>query len=886
MVNWHSLSKKELLQRFSCTETGLSTEEAKKRLLEYGENSITLEKKTSLLHLLIEQFTSPLVLMLLGAAILSFFLGKVVDGALITTILIFNGIFGFLQEYNAEKSLEALKKMSVAKALVYRNNSLIKISSEKIVPGDIILLSEGTKICADARIIESSEIEVDESILTGESNPVDKITDLLPEKTLLADRLNMLFMNTMIVKGKAKAIVVATGKATQVGKIAEQLQDIEEEPTRFNRELADLTKKISAAVLVLVIIIAITLFFIQNSNLLDVVMTAISLAVAAIPEGLPAVVTLSFAIATKKMLKNKSLVRKLSVIETLGSVDIICTDKTGTLTENSMTVQEMFCNNQKINLTGTGQETEGKFFSEGKEIDLKKIEKLLLCGFACNDTIVEKNSEKINFIGDPTEIALTVSAMKAKINLKGMKRIKDYVFTSTRKRMTTVYEQNGKTFAFSKGASEILIKSCSHVLVNGKIKVFTKIDMQKAIDINNEMASKALRVLGFAYKELNKKTDSVEKDMIFLGLQGMLDPPRKDVRNALETAKLAGIRVLMLTGDNKITAEAIAKQIGFTGKQIDASEFEKLSKQEFEKKIEECDVFSRVSPEQKLSILKYLKEKGHSVAMTGDGVNDAPALKQADVGISMGLRGSDVAKEASDIILLDDNFSTIISAIKQGRTIFDNIQKFVTYLLSSNLAEVLIVFISAIIGIFVSPNMSLLAITPIQILWINLLTDGMPALALGADPPKPGIMTQAPRKADSGIITPALAKIILITGLILTVILIAIFLLYLPKGILIAQTMVFTSLIIYEFVRIVVIRQDEDLGFFSNKILILALVISIGLQLLLLYNPIESIIPLSTWFGVVSLSLSDWGVIAIGGIIAYVSSISLTKLANKPIVTN
>ena len=498
---------------------------------------------------------------------------------------------------------------------------------------------------------------------------------------------------------------------------------------------------------------------------------------------------------------------------------------------------------------------------------------------ACNDTIIEReNDGTVKFIGDPTEIALAVSAMKAGISLEGMTREKEIAFNSERKRMTVIMDYGAKQIAFSKGAPEVILESCTHILKNGKKIKLTKAEKEILMQKNDDLASRALRVLGFASKDIeqNKETDKeIENEMTFLGLQGMIDPAREEVKGALETARNAGIRVLMLTGDNKLTAKAIGEKIGFLGKVISAKELDTLSKQEFDKAVDDYDIFARVSSEQKLMIMQALKAKGHNVAMTGDGVNDAPALKQADVGISMGIKGSDVAKEASDIVLLDDNFATIIEAIRQGRTVFDNIQKFVSYLLTSNLAEVFIIFACTLAGF--------LPITPVQILWINLLTDGMPALALGADPPKPRIMQQKPRKNTQGIIDKKTGILLVSIAIIITIVVLGIFFYFLPQGLLIAQTMVFTSLIAYEFARIVVIRQQDELTFFSNKWLVMALGGAMLLQLLLLYNPFESIIPLTDWFGIVGLSAGQWAVIGIGGIIIYISSLFITKIVMRKV---
>lgn len=864
MGQWHSLSGKEALKELgSDPEKGLSSKEALERLAKYGRNTIESGKKISVLALLLEQFTSPLVLILIFASLVSFLFGKGIDGLLILAIVIANGIFGFVQNYNAERSIAALKKMGAPKALVIRDGLAVEINSEELVPGDIIVLREGAKVPADCRILESAESRFDESILTGESAPSGKKPDTLAGDAILPERKNMVFMNTLLVRGSAKAVVAETGKNTEVGKIATTLESIEEEPTRFHTEIGELSKKISVGIIALVIIIGVTLLGFYEADLIDAIIISISVAVAAIPEGLPAVVTISLAISTRKMLKRNSLVRRLPVIENLGSVDVICTDKTGTLTENSMTVQEVFCNGKVYSVTGTGRGIKGEFMLGKKKAGTEELQELLLCGIACNDTIMQGEGGE-NFNGDPTEIALCVSALKAGFAAKGMSRVSAVPFSSETKRMTVVVEKGGKQISYAKGAPEVIIESCTHIISGGRIKKLGPAEKRGILAANNTMASKALRVLAFAYKEMKNQKVDCEKNLVFLGLQGMIDPPRPEVAGAIKTAKEAGIRIVLLTGDNLLTAKAIGEQIGFTGKVIDGKELSKLSESGFAKAVFEYDIFARVSPQQKFMVLKVLKEKGHSVAMTGDGVNDAPALKQADVGIAMGIRGSDVSKEASDIVLLDDNFATIIEAIRQGRGVFDNIQKFVNYLVSCNIAEVLIVFVASLAGY--------LSITAVQLLWINLLTDGLPALALGADEPRMGIMKEPPRKRNEEIIGKELGKLFLVVGISLTAIILAIFFYYLPKGLALAQTMVFTCLVVYEFIRIVVIRKQENTGMFSNKWMVGALLLSIGLQLAVLYTPVSGL------FNTVALGFEDWAVIGLGGIAAYFAGITATKI--------
>ncbi len=857
MGEWHSLTAKAAMERLVSKETGLTSEEAEKRLEQHGRNVLESGRKISVPKLLAEQFMSPLVLILIFAALVSLFFEKGIDAYLILAIILLNGIFGFVQNYNAERSIEALRKIGGQKALAYRDGLLVEVEAWRLVPGDVIYLHEGIKVPADCRFIEAEELNVDESVLTGESVPVQKTAAAFPEAASIPEMRNIAFMHTTITSGRGKAVVVGTGKGTEVGKIAGQLVAIEEGPTRFQQELEGMGKKIGLGILAIVGVIAATMLFLHDASPVEIFLTSISVAVAAVPEGLPAVVTLSLALATRKMLKKNSLVRKLSVVEELGSVEVICTDKTGTLTENSMTVQEILFGWKIFTVTCAGRSTEGEFVLQGKKIDPTELKPILLCGLACNDTIIENAGTEARFTGDPTEVALAVVALKGGIHAAEMKRVKTIPFTSSRKMMTVIIGAGGKKTSYSKGAPEVIVGSCTHILLNGKKAPFTDRAKKQVLAENGRMASGALRVLGFAQKEIAGKGNP-EEGMVFLGLQGMIDPPRLEVKRALDTARQAGIRVIMLTGDNLETARAVAGRIGFTGKAIDARELSGAGEAEFGRVVLDFDVFARVSPEQKLEILRALRKKGLSVAMTGDGVNDAPALKQADVGIAMGIRGSDVAKEASDIVLLDDNFATIVETIRQGRGVFENIRKFVLYLLASNLAEVAIVFVASLTG--------RLAITPVQLLWVNLLTDGLPALALGADQPKAGIMATPPRKKSDGVISESTGKLLLLMSSVMSLIILAVFFLYLPRGIVLAQTMVFTCFVFYEFTKLVVIRRIDGLGMLTNKWLLLSLAGSIAVQLLLLYTPASGL------FGVAALSLADLGVVVVGGAIAFAAN--------------
>ncbi len=866
-MDWHAIPLKEVFDHLASNKKGLTEKEAGLRLEEHGRNEIVLERKISPLKIFIAQFTSPLVLILILAAAISYGIGFVpgqephlFDTILILLIVFANGVFGFVQEYNAEKSIEALKKLSPKKVTVLRNGKKAVIDAAELVPGDILVLAEGDKVGADALLIESRTLRVNESLLTGESSPVSKNTGVVGADALLHARTNMVFKDTTVTRGRALAIVVGTGLDTELGRIAESIQMVPPKMTPFQIELEHLGKKIGYAVLGIIVFIAAVQWLANVSDLVTIFLTAVSLAVAAIPEGLPAIVTLSLAFGTKKMLEKKSLVRKLSVVESLGSVDVICTDKTGTLTENRMTVRKIFANNQVIDVGGRGYELNGKFKIGKIPIDAKELSMLLKCGALCNDAELSEGSEgQPSFVGDPTEVALIVSAAKAGFGEHRLRstypRIDEVPFTSDRKKMTTVHEFGEKIVSFSKGAPEVVLQDCSKIYENGRVSKLSDKRRDEILAMNEKFARKALRVLAFAFREHKKgyTAKDIESGLVFLGLQAMIDPARKEVRSSILTCFDAGIRVVMLTGDNLLTASAIAAEVGIGKRARLGSDIDSVDEFELRKIVSETDVFARVSPQHKQMILSALKDNGHIVAMTGDGVNDAPALKSADVGIAMGLRGTDVARETADMILMDDNFATIQEAISEGRTIFGNIRKFVMYLLTSNFAEVLVVFIVSLAGY--------LPITAVQLLWVNLMTDGFPALALGVDPAIPGVMKQKPRPRGEGVINRRLAYFIGGIGSLSTVLLVAMFFIALRQGgIALAQTMVFTSLILFEFVKIVVIREQEKLKFLSNKWLVAALAFSLVLQFAVLAGPV------APFFGVVPLAEVPpllWGVLAV-----------------------
>jgi len=784
-------------------QKGLTAQEAEKRLTKYGPNILKVEKGKSVFQIFFSQFKSFLIIILLIASSISLILGETLDAALILAIVILNGIVGFIQEYKVEKTIKQLKKLVTVQASIYRDGVIQQVASSNLVPGDLIVLEEGQKVPADIRIVQAFNLEANEASLTGESTPVIKDPDILAEDVILADRKNMLFSGTNIAAGKGIGIVMSTGMATEIGKIAHLVSQEVEPPTPLQLKLNNLGKLIGRLVLVIAALIGIEQFLF-GQNVLDSLISAIALAVAAIPEGLPAVVTISLALGTRRLLKQKSLIRHLAAAETLGSTDVICVDKTGTLTEGVMRVTEIFGDNK---------------------------EKILTFGLLASNA--RANGDQI--IGDSTEAALIQATIDSSLNqetiLKTYQRISEIPFSSDRKMMSVIVKNGEQNLLISKGATEVIIQKCSNLTAEQKREILKK---------NDEMARKALRVLAIAYGSSEK-----EENLTFLGLVGMIDPPREGVKQAIEVCqKQSQIRVVMITGDHLLTAQAIAKQIGIDGKAITGVELEAMSDEEFDSQVESIAIYARV--------IKALKAHGHQVAMTGDGVNDAPALKASDIGVAMGITGTDVAKEASDMVLLDDHFSTIVEAIKEGRAIFDNIRKFVNYLLSSNIMEVLVISLAVILG---GGHLPLL---PIHLLWINLVTDGLPAVALGVDPPRKNIMDLPPQKFREEIIGGRFLGPLMVVSILLTIAILFIFFIY-QKDPIYEQTMVFTAIVFYEMFRIIAIRSEYNLSFFSNKFLIIAISTSLILQLMILYLPLSfSGVTLQQVFKVQPLNLEDW----------------------------
>ncbi|MFQ6057320.1 MAG: calcium-transporting P-type ATPase, PMR1-type [Anaerolineae bacterium] len=864
---WHSLDIEEVIGRLDSSEDGLSEEEAQKRLEQFGPNELRKEEGPSPWSIFFEQFKDFLILLLLAATFVSLLIGEVFDAAAIMAIVVMSAFLGFLQEYRAERALEALKKMAAPEALVLRGGRERRIPARELVPGDIVLVHPGDRVPADARLIEQFNLKVDEAPLTGESVPVNKEVAVLPPETALADRKNMLYAGTTVTYGRGKAAVVATGMETEFGRIAQMIQMVEEEETPLERRMAEVGKWLGIGSLAVVAVVSLLGIF-RGHALLEMFLWGVSLAVAAVPEALPAVVTGALAIGVQRMARRNAIVRRLPAVETLGCTTFICSDKTGTLTKNEMTVRRIWLDGEAIEVTGVGFEPKGEFICGTNPLEGNKSLNLLLkTALLCNDAHLGRKSEAWSIIGDPTEGALVVAAAKVgldKRELDGLyPRIAEVPFTSERKRMSTVHATpEGTKIVCTKGAPEIVLARCSRIYRDGRIVELGEADREEILRANEGMAADALRVLGIAYKELPPEAsdfseDVVEKDLLFLGLMAMIDPPRDEVRDALCLCEGAGVEVAMVTGDHKLTALAIAEELGMLkegGLTLTGVKLDRLNDEEFEGIVEKVGIYARVSPEHKMRIVEALKKRGHIVAMTGDGVNDAPALKRADMGVAMGITGTEVTKEASDMVLADDNFATIVAAIEEGRAIYDNVKKYLSYLLSCNVGEILIMFVASLMGL---P----LPLTAIQILWVNLVTDGLPAIALGVDPPEPDIMFRPPRDPKESVFTTPVKLLIIVVSILMTAGVVPVFASVLPReGLVKAQTMAFTMMTMFEMFNAFNCRSERysifEVGPFANPWLVLAVLSSILLQAAVIYLPF-----LQPIFGTATLGLADWLVV-------------------------
>ncbi len=870
----HAIETEELMRALKASEKGLSEEEARRRLQEFGPNELVERKGITPFQIFLEQFKDVFVIMLLIAIVISVLIGEIIDASTIGAIVVLNSVVGFVQEYRSEKAMEAMKKLTAPKARVFRDGKEMLIPAREVVPGDIALLEAGDRIPADSRLLEVVELKTDEAVLTGESTPVGKTTEVLDEKTPVADRKNSLFMATHVTYGRGKAVVTSTGMNTQFGKIAEMVQAVEEVETPLKQKLAVFAKKLGIIIIgVCVVIFALELYEIfvlgvstgveAIGSILEAFETAVALAVSAVPEGLPAVVTVSLALGARELAKRNSVIRKLASAETLGATTVICSDKTGTLTKGEMTVRKVYVGGEMVDVTGVGYQPVGEFFNEGTRIEPKENEALSLllrAGSLCTNA----NYDGKSVIGDTTEGALIVTAAKAGMTKKDLERhyprVHEVPFTSERKRMTTVHKTpEGKLVAYVKGAPEIILERSTQIVKDGKAEKLGAKERKNTLKTNENMASDALRVLGVAYKKLsdsipaNIDEDVVENGLVFVGLIGMIDPPREEAKEANQTCQQAGIKTVMITGDHKLTAVAIAKELGMLKSDmvLTGSELDNISDEDFEKIVEGISVYARVSPEHKLRIVKALKKKGEIVAMTGDGVNDAPALKQSDIGVAMGITGTDVTREAADMVLADDNFATIVTAVEGGRAIYDNIRKFSFFLLRSNFDELLIIGAFALLGLE-------LPLTAGMILWINLVTDGGPALALSMDPPAKDLMERSPRNPNEGILHGRFASILVtfITQCLGTGVLfyVAYYVWGRPLGE--AQAMAFVQATMQELIIVWNCRSEKHnafkVGFTSNKFLLIAVVFSALLTVL---------IPYTGLFGTAPLNLLDWAMV-------------------------
>ncbi|MDP3728050.1 MAG: cation-translocating P-type ATPase [bacterium] len=823
-MSWYKKDLEEVFKELGSSEKGLSSSEVQKRLTKYGRNVFAKKKKISWMHILLQQFIDPLVFVLFFAILISFFIQHFIDAFIILGILIFNAIFVFFQEYKAEKALDLLQKLRQYKTRVVRAGKDVLVDSEELVMGDIIYLEEGDRIPADCRLLEIIDLEVDEASLTGESKAVKKTLDVFKKELVLGDQKNMLFAGTTLVRGKGTAIIVAIGQDTELGKIAKELDSIEKEATPLQKKLKEVGRLLTIIVVVLSVLVFLLGVF-KGFAVYEMFLIAVSLAVASVPEGLPAVVTITLALGLQRLLKRKALIRKLRSVETLGSVTVICSDKTGTITKNEMTVTKVYADDKEYTVSGSGYSLHGEILLNGKKAG-QDIEELLLIATTCNNATLD--------IGDPTERALQVLAAKGKII--GKKRVSEVPFSSETKFMS-VTDREGRVYM--KGAVEVVLHKCSHIFVHGKLKKLEKKDIDLILKKNEVFSKGALRVLAFA--------SGKGKDMTFVGLVGMIDPAREEVKDAIALCTKAGIRSVMITGDHGLTAQAVAKQVGIEGEVLTGVELDKISDSELRNIVKKISIYARVSSLHKQRILKALQKNGEVVAMTGDGVNDAPALKQADVGVAMNLKGTEVSKDVSDLILMDDNFATIVAAVEEGRTIYANIKKFVKYLLAANFGEVMIVILSLF---FQLP----LPLLPLQILWLNLVTDSFPALALGIDPADPKVMVRKPRDPQESFFT-GIRSFMFFSTLFSVISVLGIFLWYLQFGDLEkARTVAFTTLVIFELILVFAARS-EDVSYFKlkrNWYLFGAVLFSFALHLFLLYGPFAE------YFSVVALDISDW----------------------------
>ncbi len=892
---WYEQSIEEVSANLGTdTKNGLAPGEAKSRLEKYGPNELEQKKSTTVFQMFISQLKDYMVIILIAASLVSFLVGEVIDSLVIIGIVLINAVLGVVQEFRAGKALEALKKMSAPNAKVIRGGKELSVPASELVPGDLVILETGDYIPADIRLVSSVNLKVEEAALTGESVPVEKqANERLEGSVGLGDQVNCGFMSTLVTYGRGSGIVTATGMDTVIGNIAKMIQEDVQQDTPLQRKLAQLGKILGSACLVICAIV-LGLGLLRGEDPLAMFMTAVSLAVAAIPEGLPAVVTIVLALGMQRMVRHNAIMKKLHAVETLGSTTVICSDKTGTLTQNQMTIVKMYTLGQEIDVSGDGYKPEGSLTINGQEVNLSEqpaVARLMEIQALCNDArlenITEEGIEEWRIIGDPTEGAMIVAAAKAGIDRdeinKSQPRLQEIPFDSQRKLMTTFHKTSeGQLAAFTKGAPDILVERCTHIMhSDGTIAAITEEDKNAIMDENKNLASQAFRVLAMAFKTLNEIPEhpTPEKDeqgMVFCGLVGMIDPPRPEAIEAIKLCKSAGIRTVMITGDYRETAAAIAHQLGIISSDdevLTGAELNQMSDEQLDEAVRNVSVFARVSPEHKVRIVQSMKNNGHIAAMTGDGVNDAPALKRADIGVAMGITGTDVTKESAEMIITDDNFSSIVAAVEEGRVIYSNIRKFVFFLMSCNVGEILIIFIAMLLGWKIP-------LLPIHLLWVNLLTDAFPALALGTEKKEPGLMDMPPRDPNESILNRAMLVNIAVQSLVMTVaVLTSFYFGWQNYGIEMGRTFALVTLIISELLRAYSARSEKlpiwKLGVFSNRNMNLATIVSFGLLLVIMFVPV-----LQDIFNVELLRLQDWGVTAIMAVLPLIFG-ELTKVVRS-----
>ncbi|MDJ0621034.1 MAG: cation-translocating P-type ATPase [Calothrix sp. MO_192.B10] len=913
---WHGLEVEKSLELLSSdADDGLTSQEVQQRLQKYGSNELEEGALRSPWEILWDQFKNVMLLMLIAVAIVSGILDLIAlqsgkpsgevpfkDTIAILAIVVLNGVLGYVQESRAEKALAALKKLAAPNVRVIRDGKPIEVVGKELVPGDVMLLEAGGQIAADGRLLSESNLQVRESALTGEAEAVTKRAEVtLSEDTSLGDRINLVFQGTEVVQGRAKVLVTNTGMQTELGKIAAMLQSVETEPTPLQQRMTQLGNVLVTGSLILVAFVVVggiirTGGFSQVQQLLEV---SLSMAVAVVPEGLPAVITVTLALGTQRMVRRHALIRKLPAVETLGSVTTICSDKTGTLTQNKMVVQSVYANHKSFHITGEGYKPNGEFWLHDSSVvleDYPEISPMLVASTVCNDAILQQQGGEWVILGDPTEGALVTLAAKAGIEQdqwsSKLPRVGEFPFTSERKRMSVICQveqvetgispvgdvdpllrglvTSESYLMFVKGSPELTLARCSQIYTGNSLTSLDEEQRSSILAENDRMASKGLRVLGFAYKPLMEippegTSESSEQELVWLGLAGMLDAPRPEVKAAVQECREAGIRPIMITGDHQLTARAIATELGIAGpgeRAFTGQDLQRMSDREIEENVDLVSIYARVSPEHKLRIVQALQRRGRFVAMTGDGVNDAPALKQADIGIAMGITGTDVSKEASDMVLLDDNFASIVAATKEGRVVYTNIRRFIKYILGSNIGEVLTIASAPILGLADVP------LTPLQILWMNLVTDGLPALALAVEPPEPDVMKRPPFTPRESIFARGLGSYMIRIGIIfaITTIILMKWAYGHTHGTNIEglnperwKTMVFTALCIAQMGHAIAIRSNTRLTIemnpFSNLFVLGAVVLTTMLQLMLVYVP-----PLRNFFGTDELSMQELAV--------------------------